>query len=972
MGIFEIIKQKVSNAIGTTEKAENNSNSVASRNSSRKQSIEDTSVFLNKNSFVADDTDIKGNDILSQLEDSLEDLTELLTSSTNEENKNKRTSISELTQENKVKQIISKAATGDVIEIPGVDNICIKTENGDYKELNISANTYNKLFKYVNNSDNDKINIGNNIEKFLSSQTAREHILSCFSEDEKGNITFTFPNSEYSFTLENGKSLSDYDESMQDYPSNIGIGMIELALGSMQTNKELDIINSKIQYHNEIIDKEKNNQSQAFINTINEALEYAQGDKNLQFQIADYYWLISENKSEEEIKNSINNDLFNILNKYPNNKLNQSNIDYARSKTISAKSQTEKKEFEENPYYSDNRNYVFNEEYILSTFGLNTNYEITSDEALSKAEEYMEKLNFPTTTMFDKNILATLLDDNIKGQEIIDYILKQGNTDIYYYDVQIYLKEATKENADIELLKKISKLKCDISNTYLIEENLITNENIDLIQNIQDKIGKVTKDNINGLNSILNCLPKETVEEYLESEDFSTILDITTHISSILPNGFKDNGTTRSELLKDEISQFINATLNGQNPEDVAVPTVDSISAGLNNCKIGDVFEVEDENKIYIKTNDNEYQQLDISKDAYNKLFPPIQKYMSSQGNIGDCYLVSSLNNMMTDPSMRSIVLNCFSEDENGNITVDLPNGDYTFTLENGKSILDYFPEEVTVMNSDTREEEIINAEQAISNSSLGMQMLEVCYGIYLQADESNKLIEELERININIQEDQEALNPEDKINADKVAQIINENINPELDFHNLLEILYDIDEECIEKITSNHLLPDCDKETLDNFVSLYKECINANISPGYIASLFYKNSLSEKINNIQNDLYGTKLRTGGGYIERVFDAFGLDCETARSIRTEEELIELLNTPNIKLIAGGTYGSSDDKMLNEDLYITENHAYTIRPNKLENGEYQFEVINPWNEARTSILTTKEMIEYFNHFDYIYT
>ena len=58
-------------------------------------------------------------------------------------------------------------------------------------------------------------------------------------------ITFTFPNSEYSFTLENGKSLSDYDESMQDYPSNIGIGMIELALGSMQTNKELDIIASQ-------------------------------------------------------------------------------------------------------------------------------------------------------------------------------------------------------------------------------------------------------------------------------------------------------------------------------------------------------------------------------------------------------------------------------------------------------------------------------------------------------------------------------------------------------------------------------------------------------------------------------------------------------------------------------------------------------------------------------------------------------
>lgn len=344
-------------------------------------------------------------------------------------------------------------------------------------------------------------------------------------------------------------------------------------------------------------------------------------------------------------------------------------------------------------------------------------------------------------------------------------------------------------------------------------------------------------DNINGLNCILNCLPKETVEEYIESEDFSTILDITTHISSILPNGFKDNGTTRSELLKDEISQFINATLNGQNPEDVAVPTVDSISAGLNNCKIGDVFEVEDENKIYIKTNDNEYQQLDISKDAYNKLFPPIQKYMSSQGNIGDCYLVSSLNNMMTDPSLRSNLLSCFSEDEdeNRNITVDLPNGDYTFTVENRKSVLDYFPKEVTVKDSDTGKDEIIPSNQAISDSSLGMQMLEICYGVYRQNSESTNLIKKLEDVTAKLQEEESTYREEDKINTQNTAEILFNNVNPKINSRDLIEKLYYIDSENIEKTVTEYLMPNSDQKTQNEFISLYKECLNAGISPRYI-----------------------------------------------------------------------------------------------------------------------------------------
>lgn len=973
MGIFDIIKQTVTTSAGAVEKTENNSGSISSANSYDKNKKEDVSVFLNTNSFDFDDTDEKGNDILSQLEDSLEDLTDTLDTDSNTKTKRKRTSIAELTQENRETQIIEKADVGEVFKLPNSDKLYIKSASGDYKELNISENTYNKLFKNTNSDKNNKeYNLTSNIEKLFDFPESKEVILNCFSEDEKGNVTITLPNSKHSFTLENGKSLSNYDEFMEDYESNIGVGMIELALGSMQVNKELEVINSNMLFYEETINKEKNNQPQALLNTFNKALEYADGATFLKYEIANYYSLIANGANEEEIRENVSQDICDILDKYPKDKVTENNINYIFSVIYSEIGKQNKEELEINPYYAIDRDYIFDETYMLSTFGLNKNYEPTSNDAFAKAEEYMRTFNFPTTTSFDKNLLATIIDENENGQKIIDYILSQRNTDIYYGDMQTLLNEATKENADIELLKKMSDLNLDIVMGKAIDKNLITNENIDLLTTIQKQKDTITEEEIKGINCILNFLPKEEVEKYLQKNELNTIMDIATYISSILPSNFNDDGTTRSNLLKEEISTYINATLNGQNPEDIAVPTVDSISAGLNNTKIGDVFEVKDENKIYIKTNDNEYQQLDISKDAYNKLFPPIQKYVSSQGDIGDCYLVSTLNNMMTDPSMRHILLNCFSEDENGNITVDLPNGDYTFTVENGKSVLDYFPQEVTVEDFYTGKDEIIPSNKAISDSSLGMQMLEVCYGVYLQTEESNRLIKELEGASLRIEEKEKSFSPDEKNKCKKTAEIIIENINPELDFNSLIKVLHCIDEENIEDIASRTLLPDCDKETLDNFVSLYKECLKADISPTHIAYLFHQNSLSENINNIQNDVFGTKMRSTGGFNEDVFEAFGIECDSSWQIETKDELIELLKNPNIKIVAGGTYGDSDNDMLNKDLNIAERHAYTIRPKKLENGEYQFEVINPWDEAQTSILSMEDIIKYFRHIDYIYT
>ena len=103
----------------------------------------------------------------------------------------------------------------------------------------------------------------------------------------------------------------------------------------------------------------------------------------------------------------------------------------------------------------------------------------------------------------------------------------------------------------------------------------------------------------------------------------------------------------------------------------------------------GDICKL-DNGKIGIRLEDGSIQELNISEEALNRLFPPDSAMIFNQGHAGDCYLVSTLYTLLSNPATKAIVLSCFTENEDGSITVKLPNGNVSFTLNPGETTGDY------------------------------------------------------------------------------------------------------------------------------------------------------------------------------------------------------------------------------------------------------------------------------------------
>ena len=969
MDLSAALNQLKNQITGTTGGQASESTQEVNHSSSYENKEKEVSVFSNTASILEENLQKSEKDSIEELEESFNEIMNFL-----DEHSNKELSIEQNpVNTDEIKTASKKVSAGDVFEVPGENGLFIKTSSGDYKKLGITSDTYEKLFgegienggSFGRPSDGFEFELlSDNIEKLFENSESRELVLSCFSEDDKGNITFTLPNSNSSFTLEKGKSLSDYDLDMEYSDSPIGYGMIELALGSQRCEKELDLLYENQKYSNEIISEEEKNHSKNLTNTMKEALNFAENDRWLMFEIQDYYDLVVNDASEEEIKDVVGEDIYNIMQNVPKEEFKNANPDYIYSLIWKELDAEEIQELEEDPYFSNNRNNAIDETQMLSAFGLNKNYEKINDKTLKQAEQYIKELKLYTTPDFDEKVLATLIDDNEKGIEIIEYIKENENKDINYFNLQTCLEKSLIEDTDTEFLKKLTDLNIESSIEYLLSEDLISENNIDLVLEWQDT-NKVKKDNrehltieeLEGLNIATTLFDNKEISEYMKGDNFDSFIDAALYSNSILENEYKDDGTTRSNLLKEELKMVLDAALNGQDPNDIAVPSVKSIAEGIEATKMGDVFEVEGEDSIYFTINDKECIQLDISKDTFNKLFPPIQKYMSQQGDVGDCYLVSTLNNMMTDPSMRGTLLQCFSEDENGNITVDLPNGDYTFTLENGKEVTDY------------------EDRWLLSDSSTGMQMLELCYGIYAEDVRTEEILDDLTYITERMEEESESYSYSEKLNASRIAEIIYNDSEEDASVHEIMNSLEAIlyENANVETIVSEKILPFADEGLQKELANSIEKIKDSNVTSDYIYDLMYSSAILEELDIIKNDEYGTYVRGNGGFNEDVFEAFGIECDSLwlNYSHNDSELDELLNNPNIKIVAGGTYGNSDTIMLNKELNIAGSHAYTIYPKQQENGEYLFEVINPWDESSTSILDKSQLLEYFDSLDYVY-
>lgn len=150
-------------------------------------------------------------------------------------------------------------------------------------------------------------------------------------------------------------------------------------------------------------------------------------------------------------------------------------------------------------------------------------------------------------------------------------------------------------------------------------------------------------------------------------------------------------------------------------PIDEFVPTFANIFDAHEHLNTGDVFEIEGEDFIYIVNNEHSSTQVQLTKEKYFELFPPIERFGTTQNQIGNCWEISVLQGLYSNPKTRHIILNLFSQ-QGEDIIVKYPNGRYG---------------EVLFKNGNLPENEDL---EYYSQGAKGFQLLEYADGKELQA----------------------------------------------------------------------------------------------------------------------------------------------------------------------------------------------------------------------------------------------
>ena len=178
-------------------------------------------------------------------------------------------------------------------------------------------------------------------------------------------------------------------------------------------------------------------------------------------------------------------------------------------------------------------------------------------------------------------------------------------------------------------------------------------------------------------------------------------------------------------LIADDVRLFYEAHLNNIPLNDVLVPTVKSIG-DISNLNIGDVFEVAGEKNIYIKNREGKPTQLQMDKATYCKLFPPIERYATTQNSIGNCWQITGFNGLLRDPVERLSVLETIKQDGN----------DIVIKFQNGKI------DEIRFYNGELPE----GADyQFYSEGALGVNLLEFAQAREIHRDEVDIFFETAE-----------------------------------------------------------------------------------------------------------------------------------------------------------------------------------------------------------------------------------
>lgn len=408
-------------------------------------------------------------------------------------------------------------------------------------------------------------------------------------------------------------------------------------------------------------------------------------------------------------------------------------------------------------------------------------------------------------------------------------------------------------------------------------------------------------------------LVKAMQKNDVETSNVEMLLDLVenkkVHYSALL---YLCNQGMMSDEYEKDLDKLYDAYINGKNVKDTFVPTVKTTDEALKSQEIGDVFKVDGEDNIYIRTSENETKQLKMSKDTYLKLFPPLERFALYQGDAGNCYMLSCLDAINSNPRSREKLLSCF-EEKGDRLNVSLPDSDYVFTMDKNK-----MPDEIK------------QYRDQFSMGSAGFKILEHVYGKDVQEHVTAEAHEIL------------------KDQSQHAKGFFKKRM-----FQKQLKQF----EAALQENPDNVIV---ERKISDQSVS-WNDSIGVEWS-----------KLSETSPNFKraSDYY----RGRGGHEEWVFQRFGFEnTEKIFDFKTKnaEKLKEMLFNPANKdkylftAFSNGNGMADREGLVDKDYGVYSQHSFSVKPKVDKNGNNVLHVSNPWNSTQSSVMTFEKFQELFS-------
>ena len=386
-----------------------------------------------------------------------------------------------------------------------------------------------------------------------------------------------------------------------------------------------------------------------------------------------------------------------------------------------------------------------------------------------------------------------------------------------------------------------------------------------------------------------------------------------------------ETGKMNDNLAKD-LDLVYEARKAGKSVEDAYVPNVKSQEEGNKTTKIGDVFKVENEEKIYVKTDENESRQLDMDKKMFIKLFPPAKRFTTQQRSIGDCYLVSTLGTLMNNDKARVALYEAFHQDGD-DVTVKFKNGYGEYKYKNAKVPKD-------------------RVEKYSLRGAEGIRILEDAYGL----DSVNKADVKFREIMADkIAQKREEV---EKAPMDKKAEAMKSLKGHQQRLNDYLEA----------KADPNRTIVVCRD---DNYYNIYYEEDENGLK--------FSDLRRDPDNKEDKFLRAADFYRGslGGYNFEVMERFGFGGFRQWNLNFEEkEVKKQMMKDNFNkdfVMMGGTRANGErvENPVAESAGVYGFHAYTLEPQKDENGNLKVRCTNPWNTSYDADISYDKFLEYYD-------